>query len=261
MSQVIQKEIEVKFNKVWLHIYTQEEYKEDYQIPMLKRNRIPGILQIEGCEVEGKGCYTYDISGFISMKTLYEKERIQKKDIEQIVESLLKTAEMLRLYMLNPGSLLLDPEYIFQKAEEWYFCYLPEYEKGMGMAFHELTEYFVKMLDYEDTEGIFLAYELHKATLQEHYNLSGIMEEYRKHEQERRKAEPIPEETYGNIFSLEEEPEEDAYETSPAAETIREESGWSPIWKRALRHLPGKSWGQWNDLIMETDRQEEKSIL
>ena len=63
MNQIIRAKTEMDLSTVWLHIYTQAEYKEDYQIPMLKKNRIPGILPIEGCEVEGEGRYSFDVSG------------------------------------------------------------------------------------------------------------------------------------------------------------------------------------------------------
>ena len=64
---------------------------------------------------------------------------------------------------------------------------MPVQKKKLLQSFHELSEYFVKTLDYEDVEGIFLAYELHKATLQEKYDLKTIMEEYEIHEEERKK--------------------------------------------------------------------------
>lgn len=276
MKSTIRMEIEAGLSKAWLHIYTQEEYKEDYQMPMLRKNRIEGILSVEGCEVEGAGRFTYDISGLTSLKTLYEKSRIKKEDIEEIVRGLLKTTEELRRYMLNPDCLLLQPEYIFKKDKKQFFCYLPGYEGDMNISFHELSEYFVKMLDYEDTEGIFLAYELHKATLQEHYDLPGIMEEYERHEMERRaeqqEKKPAEEqEDYGNIFVLTDEEEEyeerkkqkkqfhdqKKYEIRPSADTVCESGNRQSLWRKAVRHLPGKRWGQWNDLILETDRQDE----
>lgn len=291
MEKSIRMEMEAGLSKVWLHVYTEEEYEEDYQMPMLKANRIAGVLPVEGCEVEGTGRYSYDVSGLTSLKALYEKKKIKKKDIEEIVSDLLKTIEALRQYMLTPDCLLLQPEYIFRGDHGCYFCYLPGFHGELSTAFHELSEYFVKMLDYEDTEGIFLAYELHKATLQEHYDLSGIMKEYARHEKERREEQKESdrkdrdrkdrdrkdrqtEENYGNIFSLTEEEEHEEtekyerqfnnskkYEVHVAADSVREESGLRPAWRKAIRRFPGKRWGQWGDLILETDRQEEKSTL
>lgn len=276
---MLQTEYETKLNRVSLHIYVPGHYKEDYQMPMLRQNRIRGILGVEGCEVEGKSRYTYEIGGMTSMKSLHEKNWIKKKEIQGVVAAILEVMEALQEYMLNPDCLILRPEYIFYKEEQWFFCYVPGVESNLSESFHELTEYFVKTLDYEDTEGIFLAYELHKATLQEHYDLEQIMKEYEIHAEERnRNSEEKKEkqENYGNIFCLTEE--EDEYEkeefkekqTGPAsaeyeiprrADLICEESGWYYPRRKTAKQIRRKRWGNWNDLILETDGQEGQAAL
>lgn len=276
---MLQTEYETKLNRVSLHIYVPGHYEEDYQMPMLRQNRIRGVLGVEGCELEGKSRYTYEVSGLVSLKSLHEKSWIRKREIQGVVAAILEVTETLQKYMLNPDCLILKPEYIFQKEAQWFFCYLPGVENNLSESFHELTEYFVKTLDYEDTEGIFLAYELHKATLQEHYDLKQIMKEYEMHEEERSRAaeeEKEGQENYGNIFCLTEEEEEyeteeykkeqadsasAEYELSSRADIIREESGWWSPRRKAEKHARRKRWGNWNDLILETDGQEEQAAL
>ncbi len=343
-------EFETKLNRVCLHIYKEEHYEEDYQMPMLRQNRLEGILEVEGCEVGGSARYTYEISGMISMKTMYENTNMKKQEIESVITRILEVTETLQCYMLNPNCLVLKPEYIFYKENNWYFCYFPGMEEDLCKLFHELTEYFVKMLDYQDTEGIFLAYELHKATLQEHYDLELIMKEYRNRESERKKlireknsirqekenkenvrrksrdekpddkrrvgygrtgstegtgynyerigsmeynyggsdnagdqygdrkseeyvygrnekadGDPVG---YGNIFCVADEDEADADRLNNEkqndihmADTICEEGGggWWKSWRKAANGIRRKRWGSWDDLILETDGQEEES--
>ncbi len=321
-------EFETKLNRVCLHIYKEEHYEEDYQMPMLRQNRLEGILEVKGCEVGGETRYTYEISGLTSMKTMYENSCIKKKEIETVIARILEVTETLQCYMLNPNCLVLKPEYIFYKEGKWYFCYFPGMEEDLCKLFHELTEYFVKMLDYQDTEGIFLAYELHKATLQEHYDLELIMKEYKSRESERKKmireryrpvkykhenkekngrkpdsAEKNKEkpgngydygrqdragykeekqgntgysygaEGNGNIFCVADEdenernPEQSIFEKREqiyTADTIHEDSGdegggWWKSWRKAANGIRRKRWGSWDDLILETDGQEEES--
>lgn len=359
-------EFETKLNRVCLHIYKEEHYEEDYQMPMLRQNHLDGILKVEGCEVDGKARYTYEVSGLVSMKAMYENTCIKKREIEAVITRILEVTETLQRYMLNPNCLVLKPEYIFFKEGRWFFCYFPGMEEDLCKLFHELTEYFVKMLDYDDTEGIFLAYELHKATLQEHYDLELIMKECRGRESERKKQikekprvvknksgdmrnvhkktgsedggykkeegsgyiygtqrneenrykKPVnvetgsgkPERTdytygneehagyhygdrenagyqygkqsnteyertnYGNIFSVVDEDEDEAKANSNypddgksdqlhTAESIREESGggWWKSWRKAANGIRRKRWGSWDDLILETDGQEDES--
>lgn len=271
---MLQAEYETKLNRTCLHIYVSGRYEEDYQMPMLRRNPIPGILEVDGCELEGKSRYTYEISGLLSMKSLYEKSSIKKEEIQEVVSQLLKITGELQKYMLNPDCLVLEPEYIFYKEKQWFFCYLPGRNSDLSNSFHKLTEYFVKALDYEDTEGIFLAYELHKATFQEHYDLEQIMREYEAREEERNKTMDEwkgRHEDYGNIFSLTEEEEEyeeqsddpayEEYKISKRADTICEENSWWKPWKKAERRVRKKRWGNWDDLFLESDGQDETATL
>ena len=104
-----------------------------------------------------------------------------------------------------------------------------------------------------------MAYELHKATLQEHYNLSVIMKEFEEHQQIRsRESETVSgtKEIYGNVFSLIEEEE-----VHSAAVPIRENGNYHSVWRKAMKHFPGKHWGKWDDLILETDGQEKNTAL
>lgn len=259
MENIMKAEVEMNLNQTTLRLYLSEKYQDDYQIPMLKHNQIPGILEFYGCEVEGISRYTYEVSGMTAMKTLYEQTPLRKQAMEVLVKDLLETVEKLRLHMLNPDCLLLLPEYIFLEKERWQFCYLPGYSGTLGNSFHELTEYFVKTLDYSEEEGIFLAYELHKATLQEHYNLSVIMKEFEEHQQIRsRESETAngTQEIYGNVFSLIEEEE-----VHSAAVPVRETGNYRSVWRKAMKHFPGKHWGKWDDLILETDGQEKNTAL
>ena len=42
--------------------------------------------------------------------------------------------------------------------------------------FHQLTEFFVKEVDYKDEEGVHFAYTLHKMTMEENYSVEEIMQ-------------------------------------------------------------------------------------
>lgn len=273
---MFQAEYETKLNRVYLHLIVDKEYEEDYQMPMLRQNQIEGILAVQGCSVNGKARYTYEVGGFTSMKRMHEKTAMKKQTILEIVSGLLAVIENLQEYMLNPDCLLLEPEYVFYRDGQWHFCYFPEQQADLGKSFHRLTEYFVKTLDYGDVDGIFLAYELHKATLQEHYALKQIMEEYEQHELERKQAERDSKgdiQRFGNVFCLtdddnldmeNERPDENeeqmeeyisykGHRKFPPADVIREESGWWGTWKNAAKRIRGRRWGMWDDLILESD--------
>ncbi|HAX51294.1 DUF6382 domain-containing protein [Muricomes intestini] len=250
---------EKELNRVLLHVDLSKLYEEDYQIHMMKENKISGLLEVTGCGINGKSRYSYVVTGMVSMKTMFETSVIRKDDMLIFVNRLIEVVKLLGSYMLNPDGLLLYPEFVFFREDNWFFCYLPGRRKPLGEAFHIMTEYFVKKLDYEEVEGILLAYELHKATLQENYDLERIMNEYRIHEKKRRgsevsetneemkeEQEGLPEE---NIFSINEE----EYEPSGDSETIREMGAWRNFRKRTGAKSKKLRWGSWKDLITEED--------
>ncbi len=256
-------EYEKGLNRVCLHINVPELYEEDYQMPMLRENNIEGMLTVDGCGIDGESRYTYDIAGLVSMEALFENKKVGQRDIQEFITCLLSTVKELRKHMLNPGCLILEPDSIFCRKQKYFFCYLPGRSMELCEAFHQITEYFVRKLDYEDEEGITLAYELHKATLQENYDLERIMQEYQMEEEETEEEEQDEsdeiddlEDSDAMIFTLDEE----EYQPMSQPSTIREEGGRWSAWRKAANKISkgriGK-WGSWDDLILETDGQEK----
>lgn len=56
------------------------------------------------------------------------------------------------------------------------------------MSYHELTEYFVRKVDYQDLESIQLACMLHKETLKETYDLKAYCSSMRKKQKTGKKS-------------------------------------------------------------------------
>ena len=245
-------------------------YEEDYQMKMMRMNRIEGLLMTEGQGVDGKSQYFYEIGGKVSLQSLYGKTEISAGELQELLIQILKVVNTVQKYMMDAGKILFEPEYIFYEEGKYFFCYLPGKTQELCESFHHMTEYFVKKLDYEDEQGITLAYELHKATLQENYDLYEIIQEYRE-EYEAENEEEILEETQEweeqeDTFSdmaFQLESEED-YEPMKDTEVIKESGGVWSAWKKAA-HKIGRGrlgrWGSWDDLILETDGQDESSHL
>ena len=51
MEEHIHMEYETNLSQAFFRVTVAEPYTEDYQMPMLQRNPIDGILPIEGCGV------------------------------------------------------------------------------------------------------------------------------------------------------------------------------------------------------------------
>ena len=220
--------------RAYLVLKCEENMEDDFQNAMLKENHIPGLLRTSIKYINNTSEYYYDISGKISLKSLHEKEKLKYEDIKKLVNALLQVIQQAQKYMLEPNGILLDPEYIYCERGEYWFCYYPPCEQEVKEAFHRLTEFFVREVDYKDKEGVHLAYTLHKATMEEHYSVEKIMNEAFEEETElvvrydKRMEERVEEQLEENI-------------------AIAEEKGlWEPV-RKLLERRKRDKWGQWDE--------------
>lgn len=164
--------------KAYLILEGTEGEQEDYQIVMLRENDIDGILKTDVRYMDNQSNYYYDISGKTSFKTLHEKINLSYDIMKRLVGSLLQTIQMVRKYMLDANCILLEPEFIFCDQEKFYFCYYPPCQENAKEAFHKLTEFFVREVNYKDEEGVHFAYTMHKMTMEENYSIEEIMQQF-----------------------------------------------------------------------------------
>lgn len=170
--------------KAYLVLEGAEGEQEDYQIVMLRENDIEGILKTDVRYVDNQSHYQYDISGKTSFKTFHERINLSYDVMKNLVASLLQTIQTIRKYMLDANCILLEPEFIFCDQEKFYFCYYPPCQTDAKAAFHQLTEFFVREVNYKDEEGVHFAYTIHKMTMEENYSIEEIMQKLVPQEQE-----------------------------------------------------------------------------
>ncbi len=254
----------VTFENEWsqpcIHIDVCVPYEEDYQMRMLENNEIARVMKVTGSGRNGESRYTFYTGGGISMEKKYEKEMMERDSIMNFTGQFMNVVESIKEHMLNPENLYLEPSCIWEKDGTYSFCYVPGLKKDLYDAFHKMTEFFVRKLDYRDMEGIYLAYMLHKATLQEDYDLGKILEDYLRSEKER-EEERKEENSFSRecIFNVEEEENPDSGETmyeirTDAVQVMEEKKKYGPL-RKVMGKIRMGRWGDWQDMITEIDGQ------
>ena len=152
-------------------------YREDYQMKILYMNEIDGILPVKGRGLDENSFYDYNVSGKVSMKAMYERNKISGEDLKLFLRQFLAVIKEVEKYLLNIHCILLEPEYIFYEEKKFYFCYFPLEKRDIWEQFHKLSEYFVKKTDYKDKESVRITFVLHKETMEENYSLEKIIKE------------------------------------------------------------------------------------
>lgn len=225
------------------------EYQEDYQLYMLKVNHLNGLLDITGRGMNEKSYYDYDVTGKISMKSMYERGNLTAKDLVSFLEQLVAVIHEVEKYLLNVNRILLEPEYIYYADGAFYFCYYPLAKKDLWEEFHTLTEYFVKKADYQDQSCVQMVFVLHKGVMEENYSIDKLVQECCKLalESEKKKEAEVEDSFYHT------EEHDWIKEQANGSSILRETDNlWTPV-KRFLNKHKKQKWGDWDGLYIEEE--------
>ena len=148
-------------NSNYMILTDKEPMEENYEIRMITENRIYGFLPCISQKQDITMEYYYEITGRQSMSLLYERRKLDCKQLRSLLRELERALEAAKEYLLNPDHFILSPEsiYLHSQSEKLYLCYYPGYEKDIRESFLELAEYLLGKLDKNDTEGIKFGYD------------------------------------------------------------------------------------------------------
>lgn len=142
---------------------------QHYQKAIFLENSIPGLLSCKIQKLNGEESFCYDITGCQSLKNLFEKEKLTRKILEEILQSWLKIWDILEEYLLDPDFLLLDPAYLYRENRSgnylyvWFPYQIPERERD----FQTLAEFFLPRIDHKDKTAVTLGYSVYKEATEE----------------------------------------------------------------------------------------------
>lgn len=160
--------------------------EKNHEVRMITENRIYGLLPCISQEHEGYTEYYYEITGWQSMRLLYERKKLNCEQLRGLLKELEKILESVKEYLLEPSHLVLKPEYMYlnTKPERLCLCYYPGYEKEIRESFLEWAEYLLGKLDKNDAEGIEFGYDLYQCALEPNFSLLEVLQKHIPTEQE-----------------------------------------------------------------------------
>ena len=258
-----------ELNQVKVYIETKQEYIDDYQLEMLRKSEIVGLVSLKYHHIDNKSNFVYDVSNMVSFKRKFEAGDLDFTSLYEFVKALIEMLEEIEKHLLNPDALVLEPSLIYWNQSKWEFLYLPEKKTNLNKSFHELTEFFVKTLDYNEMEAIKFANFLHKETLQENFALEDVFVKYEEYDKRYSFLETEGEKENTMFINEdmgcfeggedEEKTEENAKEKTEEKIEIKEEKSQGETSFERFHISRGKSrkrlrkslWGDWEDMIVE----------
>lgn len=162
---------------------------ESEEWEQLQELAVPGLLSSHYIYRDGKRYRCYDITGKQCLSTYYKEREIGFSDCRSMLLSLDRL--LCRMYecLLSEERLLFGPDkmYIGLEEKEIWMVYGDEAEengqKERGeflLQIQKFSEYLISRIDHNDDNAVTLAYQFHKYTCAESFNMGEFLSENRK---------------------------------------------------------------------------------
>ncbi len=167
-------------------ILEQEEFQDYYQVGMLVRNCISGLLKCSLSRMDKTAAFYYEITSKQNLRLVLERRHLKAIELEALLEQLLLAARNCEEYLLDTEKLLLNPDYIYLDPDNWEFsfCFFPFYNMEGVNELLELAEYLLDRLDKQDGDAVALGYEFYRMAGEENASIEQILSAWRKERQE-----------------------------------------------------------------------------
>ncbi|MDO4553950.1 MAG: DUF6382 domain-containing protein [Lachnospiraceae bacterium] len=154
-----------RFVRNGLEYYMEVEPQEgqDYEYHMLMENRISNLLPLQREKINDKVMLIYPVNHVKPFWITTEKMWISGRQFYSIVDSLIKTIEEVRRYLLKPDNLVLEMDCLFWELDRYqlHFIYLPGYQQDIFRQMINFVEKLLQKIEHRDKEGISFAYGLY----------------------------------------------------------------------------------------------------
>ena len=163
---------------------------DSYQVRMLVGNGMPSLLKCRLQGIDGNFLIYYDITSKQSVASMYETKKMGLEDLRLIFGGFVQAMEEMAEYLMNPGQLLVQPEYMYLDVEKkkLYFCCIPGKTGDVREDFRVLTEYILPKIDHEDGDAVILGYGVYRRALEDTFHLEYVKEEIYKGRDSREKS-------------------------------------------------------------------------
>lgn len=198
-------------------ILEQEKFEDHYQVGMMLRNKIPGLLECSLSRMDKTAAFFYEITSKQNLRLVLERRHLKASELHGLLEQLLLTAQRCEEYLLDTAQLLLDPDYIYLDPDQWEisFCFFPFYKAEKENELLGLAEYLLDRLDKQDADAVALGYEFYRMAGEENASLEQVLSAWKKEKEIMEEAE-LP----GTRQEIRTEPEIEISQPAAGGETV-----------------------------------------
>ncbi len=164
-------------DRMYMVFDTEHIDENEYILQMALRGKLPSLLPLSLSVKDGETSLRADVTGCTSIAARYKPVQLTGNDIRKILTAVRDTVLKLPGYLLDPGDLCLDPDYIFlgPGGDEVLLCYIPHLSEEDPDTIRILAEFFLKKLDHSDQTAANLSYGLFDKVSADQYMLGEVL--------------------------------------------------------------------------------------
>lgn len=152
--------------------------EKDYQVQMMTKNKIPGMLSASTRIVDGKLSIYYEISGKQTIEKFYQHREMGWEDIQGILLTIAKVEKSCSQHLLDAGKVLWEPEYLYidYEHEQIEVSFYPEYNGDWLENIGHLASYILQRTNHKDEKAVMLSYQFYKNTREDNFSIENLLE-------------------------------------------------------------------------------------
>lgn len=168
--------MDIRFSKDYKHNYLiikdDRVIEGDYQLKMMTKNKVEGLIACQERMINGEGLLYYEITSRQSLKVLYDNRPIGIGELRKLFIRLKGTLTELNKYLLPESGLVLEPSYIYADmiSGESIFLYYP-YVNEDESSIIKLLEYLTEKIDSNDMEAVEAVYQMMDVLMRQHLSM------------------------------------------------------------------------------------------
>ncbi len=162
-----------------------EQAALDFELKMLEKNKIQGLLPLYIRQINNRRLYYYEITAKQQMSKIFSFNKIKWQDLKMICEGIAMMVHTVNEYLLALENIILKPELIFMdlSKRQLYFTYYPGVNEDLAKhekadeQLRQLFEYILEHYDHStEKEELMTVYDMYQKIVQNEYNLEKLGE-------------------------------------------------------------------------------------
>lgn len=162
----------------YLVIHDENSNSSDYYEQVLKYNEITGHLKFESRIFDKEKYAYYEINGLQVLSSVFEKHTVRYLELKQIFKEIILGVNAGKEFLLKENDYVLSPNMIFFEIPKFLakLCYFPGYNNSLRQQLHNLFEYFMNKVNYNDQAAVLLIYKLYMKSKDETCSMQQLLD-------------------------------------------------------------------------------------